>query len=157
MSKTEKYIPALRFYWLTPLYDPLLKWGMREDIFKRHLIEQAQIKPGMHLLDLGCGTGTLTIMIKQMHPEVDVVGLDGDPAILEIAHLKAEQAGIHITLDEGRAYQLPYPDHSFDRVLSSLVIHHLTNVKSTQLDPLHLLHVISLLAPMGFFTHSLSI
>jgi len=125
VSKTEKYIPALRFYWLTPLYDPLLKWGMREDIFKRHLIEQAQIKPGMHLLDLGCGTGTLTIMIKQMHPEVDVVGLDGDPAILEIAHLKAEQAGIHITLDEGRAYQLPYPDHSFDRVISSLVIHHL--------------------------------
>jgi len=126
MRKAEKYIPALSFTWLTPLYDPLLKWGMREVVFKRRLIEQAQIKPGMRLLDLGCGTGTLTIMIKQMHPEAEVVGLDGDLSILEIARSKAEQAGIHITLDRGEAFQLPYEDLSFDRVFSSLMIHHLS-------------------------------
>lgn len=125
MVKETKYIPALSFRWLTPLYDLFLKWGMREQTFKQLLIQQANIRPGMRVLDLGCGTGTLTILIKQTHPEAEVVGLDGDPAVLEIARGKAMQAGVKITLDHGMAYQLPYSDNSFDRVLSSLVIHHL--------------------------------
>ena len=125
MNKPTKYIPALSFGWLTPFYDPFLKWGMREKIFKHHLIQQANIQPGMRVLDLGCGTGTLTILIKQTYPEANVVGLDGDPTVLEIARSKANQAGVIITLDQGMAFQLPYPDNSFDRVLSSLVIHHL--------------------------------
>lgn len=80
----------------------------------------------MKVLDLGCGTGTLTIMIKQMHPEAEVIGLDGDSSILEIAQIKAVKSGVDISLDHGMAYQLPYPDETFDRVLSSLVLHHLT-------------------------------
>jgi ubiquinone/menaquinone biosynthesis C-methylase UbiE len=126
MDKTEKYIPAFSFRWLTPIYDPFLKWGMCEATFKRHLIQHAYLQPGMRVLDLGCGTGTLTILIKQTHPEAEVIGLDGDLAVLKIARSKANQAGVNITLDYGMAFQLPYPDNSFDRVLSSLVIHHLT-------------------------------
>ena len=126
MVNKTKYIPALGFRWLMPLYDPFLKWGMREQTFKRHLIQQAHIQPGMRVLDLGCGTGTLTILIKQTHPKANVVGLDGDQVVLEIARSKANQAGVNITLDHGMAFQLPYPDNSFDRVLSSLVFHHLT-------------------------------
>lgn len=126
MSKTAKYIPALRFDRLTPLYDPLLRWGMREETFKRQLIHRANIQPGQRVLDLGCGTGTLTILIKQSVPEAEVVGLDGDPKVLEIARSKAAKAGVDLALDYGMAYRLPYPDGSFDRVLSSLVFHHLT-------------------------------
>jgi ubiquinone/menaquinone biosynthesis C-methylase UbiE len=126
MNKSKKYIPALRFKWLTPLYDPLLRWGMREDIFKQQLIKQADIQPGYRVLDLGCGTGTLTILIKQFHPNSDVIGLDGDPEVLEIARTKAAKAGVEITLDHGMAFQLPYSDDAFDRVLTSLVMHHLT-------------------------------
>jgi ubiquinone/menaquinone biosynthesis C-methylase UbiE len=58
-------------------------------------------------------------------PKADVVGLDGDPKVLEIARSKAAKAGVILRLDYGMAYQLPYPDGSFDRVLSSLVFHHL--------------------------------
>jgi ubiquinone/menaquinone biosynthesis C-methylase UbiE len=126
MAKDDQYIPALGRDWLTPLYDPLQRWVMREDQFKRHLIRQAQIEPGHRVLDLGCGTGTLTILIKQTHPQSDVVGLDGDPTILAIARAKATKAGVDIAFDHGMAFQMPYPDHSFDRVLSSLVLHHLT-------------------------------
>ena len=126
MVTNTKYIPALTFDWLTPFYNPILKWGMREETFKHCLIHEAQIQPGMRVLDLGCGTGTLTIMIKQAHPEAEVVGLDGDPAVLEIARTKAMQAGAMISLDHGMAFHPPYQDNSFDRVLSSLVIHHLT-------------------------------
>lgn len=127
MITKTRYIPALSFRWLTPFYDPLLKWGMREQTFKCHLIQQANIRPGMSVLDLGCGTATLTILTKQTHPDAEVVGLDGDPTVLEIARSKANQAGVNITLDYGMAFELPYPDNSFDRVLSSLVIHHLTS------------------------------
>jgi len=125
MSKKGPYIPALHFRWLTPLYDPLLKWGMREETFKRCLVDQASIRPGDRVLDLGCGTGTLTVMIQRTHPEAEVVGLDGDPQVLAIAQEKARQAGMRIIWDEGLADRLPYPTGSFDRVVSSLMIHHL--------------------------------
>ncbi len=127
MITNGKYIPALSFSWLTPFFDLFMKWVMRERSFKRRLIEQANIQPGMRVLDLGCGTGTLTILIKQTYPNTEVVGLDGDQAILEIARSKANRAGVNITFDNAMAFKLPYPDNSFNRVLSSLVIHHLSS------------------------------
>jgi ubiquinone/menaquinone biosynthesis C-methylase UbiE len=126
MSKTDKYIPAFGHDMLTPMYDLGMKWLMPEDRFKRHLIRQAGIERGHRVLDLGCGTGTLTILIKQIHPESEVVGLDGDPKILEIARAKAKKAGVEVAFHEGMAFQLPYPDGWYDRVLCSLVLHHLT-------------------------------
>lgn len=126
MNKTEKhYIPALRFHRLTPLYDPLLRWGMREAGFKHYLVTQMALRPGMRVLDLGCGTGTLTLMIKASHPDVEVIGIDGDSEVLAIASEKAARAGVSIQWDPGLAYELPYAAGSFDRVVSSLVIHHL--------------------------------
>ncbi len=119
----SRYIPALSFKWLTPLYDPLLKWVMREDTFKRKLVQQANIQPRMKILDLGCGTGTLTLMFKRTHPEAQITGLDGDLKVLDIAREKS--CGADIQWDKGLASSLPYPDSTFDRVVTSLVIHHL--------------------------------
>ena len=126
MTTSAKYIPALSFSWLTPFFDNFMKWVMRERSFKRRLIEQANIRPGMRVLDLGCGTGTLTIMIKRTYPNAEVVGLDGDQAVLDIARSKAQHEDLNITYDNGMAFHLPYPNNSFNRVLSSLVIHHLS-------------------------------
>lgn len=120
---SNRYIPALSFKWLTPLYDPLLKWGMGEENFKRRLIRQVNIQPRMNILDLGCGTGTLTLMLKRAYPEAQVTGLDGDSQVLDIARRKSR--GIDIQWDEGLATSLPYPDSVFDKVVTSLVIHHL--------------------------------
>jgi ubiquinone/menaquinone biosynthesis C-methylase UbiE len=122
-SNEKRYIPALSFHWLTPLYDPLLKWVMREETFKRKLIQHANIQPHMKILDLGCGTGTLTVMLKRAQPEAHITGVDGDPEVLDIARKKSE--GVNIQWDEGLASSLPYPDSTFDRVVTSLVIHHL--------------------------------
>lgn len=121
----DEYIPALKYSWLTPLYDFTQRWIFRESIFKAKMVELARIEKGHRVLDLGCGTATLTILIKKMHPGAEVVGVDGDPEVLEIARSKAAGAGTDITFDRGMAYQLPYPDNSFDRVLSSLMFHHL--------------------------------
>lgn len=121
----RKYIPALNSGWLTPLYDPVMLL-MRESTFKRALVGQANIKNGYRVLDLGCGTATLTILIKKAYPGAEVTGLDGDPKILEKARTKVAKAGLGISLDTGMSFELPYPDRSFDRVVSSLVFHHLT-------------------------------
>jgi ubiquinone/menaquinone biosynthesis C-methylase UbiE len=124
MSNSTHYIPALSFKWLTPLYDPLFKWVFSEETFKGELIQQANIQAGMNILDLGCGTGTLTLMLKRAHPDTNIIGLDGDTQILEIAHKKSRNE--EIRWERGLATSLPYPDSTFDRVITSLVIHHLT-------------------------------
>ena len=87
-KEPQPYIPALGFDWLTRFYDPVLRATLREDKFKRLLIEQARIEPGHDVLDLGCGTATLTIMVKQSCPAARVVGLDGDSKVLAIARQK---------------------------------------------------------------------
>ena len=143
----SKYIPALSFKILTPLYDTFFKLTMREEIFKRRLIKEAGIRAGHKVLDLGCGTGTLTIMIKKAHPGSEVVGIDGDPQILEIARQKAKATSKSIQFDEGMAYKLPYPDNSFDRVVSSLVFHHLTAQDKAR----SLVEIYRVLKPNGEF------
>ena len=125
-SPGNAYIPALRYSWLTSIYDPVVRWTTRESTFKRALVTQADVRPHHKLLDLGCGTATLTIAIKEAHPDADVVGLDGDANILRMAGKKAADAGVSISLHRGYSYALPYADNSFDRVVSSLFFHHLT-------------------------------
>ena len=154
----SNYIPALSFRWLTPLYDPLLKWVMREETFKRKLVQQANIQPKMKVLDLGCGTGTLTLMLKQTYPEAEIIGMDGDPQVLDIARDKS--SGANIQWDEGLASSLPYPDSVFDRVVTSLVIHHLvTDDKRRAFNEIHRvlkpygeLHVLDFGAPHSSLT-----
>ncbi len=146
-TPNERYIPALSFRWLTPLYDPLLKWAMREDTFKRYLLAQADIQPGMKVLDLGCGTGTLTILLKQAYPQAEVTGLDGDPQVLAIARAKADKAGVSIGWEHGLAHDLPYPPAMFDRVVTSLVLHHLTRENKRKAFE----HIYRVLKPGGEF------
>jgi len=122
----DKYVPALRFGMFTRLYDPVMKLIMPEDAFKNSLVRQANIGKDKRILDIGCGTATLTILIKKSHPDAEVIGLDGDPKILEIARSKVRESGFDIALDTGMAFELPYPDQYFDRVFSSLMFHHLT-------------------------------
>ena len=99
---------------------------MRETTFKQALVRQARVAKTYRILDLGCGTATLTLLIKQTHPETQVTGLDGDSKALEIARDKVVRSGLAVTLKEGMAFNLPYPDNSFDRIFSSLLFHHLT-------------------------------
>ena len=118
------YIPAAGHDWALPLYDPIVKLfgGARA---RNALLDQAAIQPGHRVLDIGCGTGALVTLIKSLHSDVDVVGLDPDPKALARARRKAERAAVTIQLDQGFSDELPYPDASFDRVFSSFMLHHL--------------------------------
>ncbi len=116
----------MSYDWLTPFYDPVVRFTTREKVFKKALVSEAKIKTGHRVLDLACGTGTLTILIKNAQPQATVIGIDGDSKILEIARAKAKDSGVQIGFDEGMSFDLPYEDESFDRVVSSLFFHHLT-------------------------------
>jgi ubiquinone/menaquinone biosynthesis C-methylase UbiE len=123
---SERFIPALRFRFLTPLYDTVVAHTTREATFKRRVLERAAVRDGERVLDLACGTGTLAVQVAREVPGAQVTGLDGDPDILERARAKVEEAGVGVTLDEGLSTDLPYDDSSFDVVLSTLFFHHLS-------------------------------
>ncbi|MBI5516371.1 MAG: methyltransferase domain-containing protein [Deltaproteobacteria bacterium] len=125
MASPEPFVPALRFHALTRAYDRVLALSLDEERHKRALVEQASLAPGMDVLDLGCGTGTLTLALKRHQPAARVTGLDLDPEALGIARRKAEDAGAELTFVQGSATEPPLVAGSFDRVLTSLMLHHL--------------------------------
>ena len=125
MEESQKtYLPGMGHDWLLPLYDPLQKLLGFESIH-RQLVDQAGIHPNHRVIEIGCGTGNLSILIKHLHPQAEVVGLDPDPKALARTRRKAEREALSVQLDRGFAEELPYPDASFDRVFSALMFHHL--------------------------------
>ena len=127
---SSDYLPALRFSVLAPFYDPIVALTMRERTFKHELRRQADTGPGHAVLDVGCGTGTLAIWMKQACPEISMAGIDADPAMLVQAKGKAERAGVDIAFEQGLSSHLPYTDRAFDRIVSSLFFHHLTRAET---------------------------
>lgn len=124
--KTSKrtYLPAVGHDWLLPLYDPLVKLlGIDSD--RKKLIDQSDLQPDHRVLDIGCGTGTLVILIKSLYTDIEIAGLDPDPKVLNRARKKTKRAGFSIRLDQGFSDELPYADKIFDQVFSSFMFHHL--------------------------------
>src|SRR5215203_4823662 len=120
----KTYLPGMGHDWLLPLYDPLQRLLGFETIH-RQLVDQASIQPNHRVIEIGCGTGNLSILIKRLHPQAEVVGLDPDPKALARARRKAEREALSVQLDRAFAEELPYPDASFDRVFSAFMFHHL--------------------------------
>ncbi len=117
------------------------------------------------MLYLGCGTATLTILIKKNYPETQVVGIDGDHEILKISRTKIEKADVNIALNYGMIFELPYLDDSFDHVVSSLVFHHLTRenkIRSLKeafrmLKPHGELHILNFGKPQNLLMYLISL
>jgi len=125
MSAESEFTPALGFRWLTRLYDPVLRATLKEEKFKALLVEQVGLQAGQRVLDLGCGTGTLTLMLARACREATVRGLDADSEVLKIARKKVAAADVDVELSQGMAFAPPFEAGSFDRVVSSLLFHHL--------------------------------
>ena len=136
MSQTRNghnsgFVPAAGWRWLTPLYDCLCACAGLGTSFKRRMVTLAHIAPDDRVLDVGCGTGTLAILLAQSFPSCDVVALDPDPQVLAIARQKAERRGIRVSFIQARAESIPFADCSFDVVFSTLMLHHLSDDRKT--------------------------
>jgi cyclopropane fatty-acyl-phospholipid synthase-like methyltransferase len=90
------YIPAAGHDFFLPLYDPVLRYLMRERALRTRFLDLAAIQPGQRVLDLGCGTATLLLLLKERCPSADAVGVDGDPKVLARARAKVEKQGVAI-------------------------------------------------------------
>ena len=123
LHQGHDYLPGAQYDALLPAYD-LMSRVMGIARVHQTLIEQAELADGHRVLEIGSGTGNLTLRVKRSHPGVDVIGVDPDPLALTRAQRKLHgESGIRF--DHGYAQKLPYADGEFDRVLSSLMLHHL--------------------------------
>jgi len=120
------YIPGLGKHFLTPLYD-VVHHVFKLDALHQEMINLADLRDGQRVLDVGCATANLLRTVGRQRPKVELVGLDPDPRALARGRRKARRAGLDMRLDRGFAQELPYPEGSFDRVFSSLMLHHLDN------------------------------
>jgi ubiquinone/menaquinone biosynthesis C-methylase UbiE len=85
------------------------------------------LKPGMRLLDCGCGMGALTSSLAERLSPGEVIGIDREPSQLEAARAWAAEKGIHnVRFETGSIYEIPYPDASFDAVFAFTVLEHLS-------------------------------
>ncbi len=99
----------------------------REHVFRDKILDRAGVKQGERVLDVGCGTGSLAIATKKRVGQAGrVSGLDASPEMLARARKKAAKAGCAVTFREGIVQNMPFQDSSFDLVLSSVMLHHLS-------------------------------
>lgn len=117
------YLPAAGHDLFLPGYDLLTRvLGMRP--VYDEFVSQAELFDGVRVLEIGCGTGNVTQRLKRAQPGAQLTGMDPDPRALAKAGRKFGIAA-GIRFDRGYAQELPYADETFDRVLSSMMVHHL--------------------------------
>jgi ubiquinone/menaquinone biosynthesis C-methylase UbiE len=110
-------------------YD-LLVWVLtlgRERRLRERLVQLARLGLNESALDVGCGTGALVIAAKRrVGAAGQVCGVDPSPEMVARARRKAAKAGVEVRFETAAVQALPFPDASFDAVLSTLMLHHLT-------------------------------
>jgi len=86
----------------------------------------AQVKAGDQVLDVGCGSGRLTMAAQEWAgADGQAVGIDPSPEMVQVARKNAARAGLKVKFEVGVVESLPFPDGSFDVVLNRLMLHHL--------------------------------
>ncbi|WP_370524047.1 methyltransferase domain-containing protein [Cellulomonas sp. APG4] len=109
--------------------------GHHESVLRSHRWRTAEnsaayllpeLRPGMRLLDVGCGPGTLTVDLARRVTPGEVIGVDRSAAVLDLA--RAEAAGLDgVTFEVADVMSLPYEDASFDVVHAHQVLQHLAD------------------------------
>ena len=125
MRTRSSFTPALGYHWLTGLYDAIVTLTMPIARIHTRLVDILHPEAGECILDFGFGTAAVSLSIKERMPNVALTGVDIDPNVRQYALRNAERKGVPLTLDLYDGGRLPYDDATFDKVVSSLVFHHL--------------------------------
>ncbi|MEO8392390.1 MAG: methyltransferase domain-containing protein [Chloroflexota bacterium] len=118
----------------------------RENKLRKETIRLASIRTGEAVLDVGCGTGSLTRLAKAAVGNLGAVyGIDAAPEMIEVAQRKAFQQHSDVQFKTALIEALPFPDATFDVVLSSMMFHHLPDDLKLQ----GLTEILRVLKPEG--------
>lgn len=124
MAETGSFTPLLGAKALSPFYDAAIGLATREGRWRNRLVAQMNLQSDDRILDVGCGTGSLALMLKRRAPTAAVFGLDPDPQALDMARRKAKRAGADITFLQGFANDaLIKPLRPLTKIVISLVLH----------------------------------
>ena len=121
----DSFVPALGYKRLTPLYDRMVRLATREATWRGAFVDQISPAAGETIIDVGCGTGTLAVLLKRRAPGARVIGFDPDPEALAIAAEKAARADVAIEWRRGFARDAAdvLGPGLADKAVSSLVFH----------------------------------
>lgn len=113
-------------------------YGLRDTAFQRRMVRRSaekqaafflpHLRPGMSLLDCGCGPGSITLGLAKRITPGTVVGVDFDPSEVERAQkLATEQGATNVQFETGNVYELPFADGTFDACFSNALLDHLSD------------------------------
>jgi ubiquinone/menaquinone biosynthesis C-methylase UbiE len=151
IAAEHDYIPAAGRDAFLPGYDLLTRvLGMHKGYDQ--FVAQAELADGLRVLEIGCGTGNVTVRAKRAAPGADIVATDPDA----LALARAERKVRSVRFERAYAQELPFGDREFDRVLSSMMLHHLDDeVKAAAaaemyrvLRPGGIVHIVDIGGPM---------
>lgn len=117
--------PALHYRVLTPFYDRLFKCFLLEIKIRKTLIDQITIENNQTLIDLGCGTATLTVQLAETFKNSTLIGIDADKEILAIARNKKQLANLQFAI--GNCTQLNFENQTIDAVVASFLFCNLSD------------------------------
>jgi SAM-dependent methyltransferase len=106
--------------------------GRKHDAFRQRVIELAELHGDEDLLDAGCGTGLTALRIAEQHHACQAYGIDLSSKMIEVAQSDATERNLDVDLRVGSITDLPYPDESFDVVLTNIMFHHLDMTQKRQ-------------------------
>lgn len=127
-----------RFTHFTDALIPVYNWGFNvlggrgHEAFRRRVLELADLEDGECLLDAGCGTGMLALRIAAQYLDCTVHGIDLSSKMIAVARRDAETQGLAVDFRVGSITDLPYPDGSFDIVVTNIMYHHLDLAEKRQ-------------------------
>ncbi|KGF72842.1 methyltransferase type 11 [Neosynechococcus sphagnicola sy1] len=115
-------------------YDPITQYLLppSEPLVRQGFIDQIRVQP-QRILDLGCGTGSMTLMLKHAFPQAAVTGLDLSPYMLAMAESKAQLANLAIQWRHGDAATTEFPAASFDLITIALLFQETPPLVSRQI------------------------
>jgi len=121
-SQMEKMVPSYDSYMRKVTFG-------RERTLRETTVSLAQVKPGDCVLEVGCGTGTLTLAAKrQAGPSGKAFGIDVIPGMIELSQRKAAQANEDVAFQLGSIDDIPFSANQFDVVMCSFMIFHMSEM-----------------------------
>ncbi len=127
-AEHQKYSIRTMFSSIATSYDLVNRWLSfgQDQRWRRRAMRVAQLPSTGWLLDVATGTGDMALLAKRHYPALNVTGLDLTPAMLSVAQQKDRHHAVTWTMGDGLS--LPYPDETFDAVISVFMMRNVLNV-----------------------------